>query len=417
MNKQKIFESIKNSADNLKKLKEEAFQDYLKRIDDISNEMQAHPERIKKYKDYQITKDDIKKMYDDVDYETLITIYDQLYNKEKEMKEAEYKGKDVELNQPMRGDVKKYKVYVKDPQTKNIKKVNFGDKNMEIKRDDPERRKAFRARHNCDQKKDKTTPGYWSCKFWSTKSVSDLLKEVIEPETVDVSSIQFHDELCPMIWDGDKMKEDVRKILLKNAKRFIEFSGLEDLKFKDVILTGSMANYNYNENSDLDVHIVLEFDQIANDEEFVNDYLKMKKSIWNDRYPIQVKGHDVEVYYQDAEEPHHSTGTYSLMNDKWINEPTKKIIDVNVPAIKEKGGQLMYEIDDLAAIKDSENFLDKYNTLKDKIKKMRQIGLETGGEFSTENLTFKVLRNNGYLGKLINLKEDYLTKELSLNQE
>jgi len=90
--------------------------------------------------------------------------------------EATYKGKEVTLNKPTTGDVKKYKVYVKDTKTGNVKKVNFGDKNMEIKRDDPERRKSFRARHNCDDKKDKTTPGYWSCKFWSTSKVSDLLK-------------------------------------------------------------------------------------------------------------------------------------------------------------------------------------------------------------------------------------------------
>jgi hypothetical protein len=80
-----------------------------------------------------------------------------------------------ELNNPTKGDVKKYKVYVRNDKG-NVVKVEFGDPNMEIKRDDPERRKAFRARHNCDQKKDKTTAGYWSCKFWSGKSVTDLMK-------------------------------------------------------------------------------------------------------------------------------------------------------------------------------------------------------------------------------------------------
>ena len=88
--------------------------------------------------------------------------------------EAEYKGKEVTLNKPMKGDVKKYKVYVKDGD--KVKKVNFGDPNMEIKRDDPKKRKSFRARHKCDSAHDKTTPRYWSCKFWSGKSVSDLLK-------------------------------------------------------------------------------------------------------------------------------------------------------------------------------------------------------------------------------------------------
>lgn len=90
--------------------------------------------------------------------------------------EAEYKGKKVQLNKPTRGDVKKYKVYVKNPKTGKVIKVNFGDKNMEIKRDDPKRRKSFRARHKCSQKTDKTKAGYWSCKFWGNRSVSSLLE-------------------------------------------------------------------------------------------------------------------------------------------------------------------------------------------------------------------------------------------------
>lgn len=87
-------------------------------------------------------------------------------------------GKEPELNQPFRtpGGPKKFAVYVRDPKTGNRKKVTFGYQGMEIKRDDPERRKSFRARHNCDQKKDKTSAGYWSCKFWGSKNVSDLLK-------------------------------------------------------------------------------------------------------------------------------------------------------------------------------------------------------------------------------------------------
>ena len=111
---------------------------------------------------------------------------DKMKQKTKEMQEdikinswGEITEKDdksgKELNNPTKGDVKKYKVYVRNDKG-NVVKVEFGDPNMEIKRDDPARRKAFRARHNCDQKKDKTTAGYWSCKFWSGKSVTDLMK-------------------------------------------------------------------------------------------------------------------------------------------------------------------------------------------------------------------------------------------------
>lgn len=89
--------------------------------------------------------------------------------------EAEYQGRSVKLGKPMKGDVKKYKVYVKNPKTGKVVKVNFGDPNMEIKRDDPERRKNFRARHKCSQKKDRTKAGYWSCRMWSNKKVSDIV--------------------------------------------------------------------------------------------------------------------------------------------------------------------------------------------------------------------------------------------------
>jgi hypothetical protein len=96
------------------------------------------------------------------------------FNEWGEITEADAKsGK--ELNNPTKGDVKKYKVYVKNDKG-NVVKVEFGDPNMSIKRDDPKARANFRARHNCDQKKDRTTAGYWSCKFWSTKSVTDLMK-------------------------------------------------------------------------------------------------------------------------------------------------------------------------------------------------------------------------------------------------
>ena len=93
------------------------------------------------------------------------------------LNEAEYKGRDVKLGKPMKGDVKKFKVYVKDKKTGNVKKVNFGDPNAEIKRDDPERRKNFRARHGCgtNRASDRTKAAYWSCKMWSSKPVSKII--------------------------------------------------------------------------------------------------------------------------------------------------------------------------------------------------------------------------------------------------
>ena len=85
---------------------------------------------------------------------------------EDELWEAEYRGRKVALNKPMRGDVKKFKVYVKDPKTGNVKKVNFGDPNMRIKKSNPARRRSFRARHNCANPGPKTKARYWSCRKW-----------------------------------------------------------------------------------------------------------------------------------------------------------------------------------------------------------------------------------------------------------
>jgi len=91
---------------------------------------------------------------------------DMWYDEDDTLDEAEYQGRKVKLGKPMRGDVKKFKVYVRDPKTKNIKKVNFGDPNMRIKKSNPARRRSFRARHNCANPGPRTKARYWSCRKW-----------------------------------------------------------------------------------------------------------------------------------------------------------------------------------------------------------------------------------------------------------
>lgn len=264
----------------------------------------------------------------------------------------------------------------------------------------------------------KENPRKWSSKFWKKNNISDILKEVIEPEAVDVSTIKMNDTLNPLIWDKDeKLKPEVRKILLLNAKRFIEFSDVENLKYNDIILTGSLANFNYNDNSDLDVHIILDFNQISENRDFVGDFFKLKKQLWVEKLPIQVKGYDVEMYFQDVNEPHHSSGVYSLIKNNWIRKPIKKIINVDVADVQLKAADIINTIEELETEKESRGFLKKHEQLKNKIKKYRQSGLESnGGEYSIENLVFKILRNTGYLQRLNDMKNDYLTDELSLNE-
>ncbi|MBR20205.1 MAG: hypothetical protein CMA64_08710 [Euryarchaeota archaeon] len=109
------------------------------------------------------------------DHDEQIETIEQIQSKAEELQDAEYQGKKVNLGKPIRGGSKKFYVYVKDPKTKNVKKVSFGDTTgLSIKRDDPERRKSFRARHNCSNPGPRTKARYWSCRMWSSKPVSKI---------------------------------------------------------------------------------------------------------------------------------------------------------------------------------------------------------------------------------------------------
>ncbi len=259
---------------------------------------------------------------------------------------------------------------------------------------------------NKDEKKDK--------KFLFD-NICEIIKETIEPSAIDVSSIIMNDELSPLLWIGETMIQDIRKSLLNNVKKFIEFSELQTLKFSDIILTGSMANYNYGDKSDIDIHIILDFTQLSDDKDFVNDYLKIKSMLWEDKVPVSIGGHYIEYYFQDLSESHHSSGVYSIYKDKWIRKPIRKLINIDTENIKLKTAYFINKIEELENIEDLDKFNLKYKDLKHRIKRFRQCGLEKSGEFSTENLVFKILRNNGYLDKLVNLRNDKLGAELSIN--
>jgi hypothetical protein len=139
------------------------------------------------------------------------------------IEEAKYQGREVKLNKPMRGDVKKYKVYVKNDKG-NVVKVNFGDPDMEIKRDDPERRKSFRARHKCDNPGPKWKARYWSCKFWSTKSVSDLLNEETNEHhnMTDTKFGQYDRDEYLVTKENDNKEEEVFQPISRRIKPWLK---------------------------------------------------------------------------------------------------------------------------------------------------------------------------------------------------
>lgn len=248
-----------------------------------------------------------------------------------------------------------------------------------------------------------------------------LFEELIEDKEEDkkiVKSFKLKNSLSKDIFESDGsqfiMHVDVRKKLLQIANKFIDT--LDVIFFiHDVILTGSLANYGWSEYSDIDLHILIDFKESDYDTALVKEFFDSKKDVWNNTHHIKIKNYDIEVYVQDVDENHISSGVYSILHNKWLIEPERTNPNIDDHLILKKGEEFTKQIDDL------ENELDKgkdvYNELREvkhKIKKLRQSGLDKGGEYSYENLTFKLLRRNGYIQKLMDLKNRTIDKNLSI---
>jgi predicted nucleotidyltransferase len=237
-----------------------------------------------------------------------------------------------------------------------------------------------------------------------------------------LSSFHLQDELNPKIWskDGQKMNPKVRERLLEITNDFIEFLGV-DVIVTDVIMTGSLANYNWSKFSDIDLHIVANFSQFSEEQlPLYEELFKLKKTLYNDKHNIKIFGYDVELYVQNETEIHFSSGVYSVLFDEWSNKPEKETVKIDKELIKTKSQQWMDIIDSVIEnasdepIESAKKIIKKY---KDKLKKYRTCGLEKDGEYSDENLVFKVLRRNGYIEKLFNFEDKHIDKQLSLKEQ
>lgn len=213
--------------------------------------------------------------------------------------------------------------------------------------------------------------------------------------------------LNPTLWENDQLKPEIKSQLVKIAEVFEEFIGIE-LDVVDYTLTGSNANYTWTEYSDLDLHIIVKGMPGAEQRELFN----AKKALWSEEHNITIKGLPVECYVQGEEEPHHSTGVYSLMADQWLEKPKKIKPTLDDAAIKAKKESVIHDIETALLSKD----ITKLRSVKDKISKMRKAGLEKAGEWSTENIVFKVLRNMGLIDKMTQMIRELEDEELSLEQ-
>ena len=261
-------------------------------------------------------------------------------------------------------------------------------------------------------------------------SISDnIAKEISIPNDV-LNSFTIKETLEPQIWQNEKLNATVKTKLLKIATDF--YKGLKlpsEVKMKDVIFTGSLANFNWSKFSDVDLHVVLDFSQLEGGDQFKEDFFYSQKALWNQEHDITIFDYPVEIYAQDIKAKLVASAVYSIKFDKWILKPEHENFKVNKKVIKNKAEMFIERLRDIRddyKAKDFQSVVDKVQALKDKIKKYRTAGLDKGGEFSIENLVFKVLRRTPFMDILDSykaksydtlmsveevLKESILTKE------
>jgi hypothetical protein len=199
---------------------------------------------------------------------------------------------------------------------------------------------------------------------------------------------------------------------MKIAKSFYDFLDIE-ADILDVIIIGSSANYNWTKHSDIDLHVVINYLEIGDNLHLVKNYMHAKKSIWNVNYPLTLKGMNIELYAQDSnEELHSSVGSYSLLHNKWISKPSSEQISIDDSSIQTKAEPYEYEIDSLTE-KDP-HVEQKIQNIKQRLRHLRQTGLDDVGEYSVENMAFKHLRNNGYLERLDRLEQEVSRGRLAI---
>jgi hypothetical protein len=242
---------------------------------------------------------------------------------------------------------------------------------------------------------------------WITMIVRDFF-----PEDTVADTVNYQSELFSGAWQDQTLRPEVRYKLLSVTKHFLDYLELENFKLLDVVLTGSMANYNWTRYSDFDVHIITDYADLDCDD-LAAEFYHAKKKIWNAEHDVLIRGHEVEMYVEDVNNPPTSAGVYSILDNVWIKKPSADLPDVDVDSVRSKVLALAKQIE--LAVDSADDHTDIDRIIK-KIYQMRRAGLEQNGEFSVENLAFKVLRNQGTLDGLRDIRNQKTDQALSLDE-
>ena len=247
--------------------------------------------------------------------------------------------------------------------------------------------------------------------------VSVLKNKVNFGPKFDTKLLETKDTLFPKFWKNDTLNPIVSRKLMEIVDKVL--SSLEfDVEPKDITITGSIASYNWHEMSDIDLHILFDFNEINEDFQLVKRLLNEVRINWNRTHNIKIAGKEVELYFQDANEPHESNGIWSLELEKWLALPVKLQPKLDLKNTEKKAESIAECIEHLYKMFKEEEFKKAYEfskKIKTKIRRMRTSGLSREGIYSPENLAFKMLRNSGYLEKLSSLKIEAYDKMMSLD--
>ena len=245
-------------------------------------------------------------------------------------------------------------------------------------------------------------------------SVIDLMRL-----SEDDESLYYRDELNPKIFANNIMIPQVRNKLIQSSKDFLEEMTRDmtdqniDLVVKDIMLVGSNASYNYSDFSDLDIHILYDTENLGDNlsKFFAKEYLEAFRRLFNQSHDIKIYDLPVEFYAEDINSNGVYNGRYSILNDAWIQFPDKNRVEINSTEVEAKYSLYKSDIDScISATGGYETAIDLYK----KLFKMRRTALQSGGEFCTENLAFKRLRNDGSITKLRDYIRNEHDKELSV---
>lgn len=221
-------------------------------------------------------------------------------------------------------------------------------------------------------------------------------------------TIELHKKLNPKLWDSNGvLRKDVKLALLRIAESYYEFLNTP-VEILELLITGSQANYNYSEYSDIDLHLVVDYGQVSCDQP-VADLFDTKRRLWKERHDINIHGIPVEVYVEDLAHPA-VTSSYSLVKDQWINKPKPVTAHWDNDEISQQTAEWLHEFKQAIKSQDIERLEDA----KRRLKQYRQQGLDQEGEYGTNNLVFKNLRNLGAISLLMRAAIKIQDRNLSI---